>query len=148
MDWIYPTPGPGNLQGDQCKCVSRLLPLSWWPPCWQENIDSQRPGYSRAQLRRALGYRVGCKTRKYRGQSMALVHTTHSGLFLDHTHGWVGDKVYICKPVYRNNHFRLCILYVSVMVGMCDRVRLYVKSSSHVKWNTRSLLPVPSSPIL
>ena len=56
---------------------------------------------------------------------MALVHTTHSGLFLDHTHGWVGDKVYICKPVYRNNHFRLCILYVSVMGGMFDRVWLY-----------------------
>ena len=66
MDWIYPTPGVGNLQGDQCKCVSRLPPLSWWAE--QENIDSQRPSYSRAQLHTGppLGRRVGSKTRKYR----------------------------------------------------------------------------------
>ena len=54
------------------KAGPPFLVATW--PGWQENIDSQRPSYSRAQLRRAaVGYRVGSKTRKYRGQSMALV---------------------------------------------------------------------------
>ena len=114
--WIgfVPHLGLGNLQGDQCECVSRLLPLSWWPPCWQENIDSQRPSYSRAQLRRALGYRVGCKTRKYRGQSMALVHTTILVSFWPTLMaGWLG--IHTCINVHHRNYI-FCVFIVSVTV--------------------------------
>ena len=82
MDWVYPTPGPGNLQGGASVCVKAAS--RWAAGGQQENIDSQRPSYSR-QLHRALSCRVGTKTRKYRQSDTGVDGPgtyNHSGRFL------------------------------------------------------------------
>ena len=97
MDWVYPTPGPGNLQGGASVCV-KAAPLPWWAAGGQqENIDSQRPSYSR-QLHRALSCRVGTKTRKYRQSDTGVDGPgtyNHSGLFLCSFRGEQNTFIYL-----------------------------------------------------
>ena len=95
MDWVYPTPGPGNLQGGASVCV-KAAPR-WAAGGQQENIDSQRPSYSR-QLHRALSCRVGTKTRKYRQSDTGVDGPgtyNHSGRFLCSFRGEQNTFIYL-----------------------------------------------------
>ena len=95
----------------------------------QENIDSQRPSYSR-QLHRALSCRVGTKTRKYRQSDTGVDGPgtyNHSGRFLCSFRGEQNTFIYMFTEI--------CVLYAYEVCSMYEykkRKRLRVEAFNKI----------------
>ena len=111
-------------------CVSRLPPR-WAAGGQQENIDSQRPSYSR-RLHRALSCRVGTKTRKYRQSDTGVDGPgtyNHSGRFLCSFRGEQNTFIYMFSEI--------CVLYAYEVCSMCEYKKI---KGLERDWEVRPLI--------